>query len=297
MFEKSRSILIQVILIFFVFLYSAPIQTQDSTPYALDAPCREFGNYPTLEEIKKAKLKNDPTKILVKTVKGNPIEVPTTDAYDAVKISDEKGFHSFMKTYESICGKGIKPPFYYSIPFIVELETQKCVGESKRFKKSSILKSEFWRSKAEQLSISICYNTRNAILNNPLALPEPLDSKCPDFGILSIKKEDLNQFKLNSDSGKIWVRTANGKFLAIRNDQATEAFKISNDDELFHHYVNFAMVCGERVPPHFDVIPYLETESAEGCIRHADKSNPRAEAECYEKANDSFLGDKFKKKK
>lgn len=135
------------------------------------------------------KTKNDPTKILVKTVKGNPIEVPTTDAYDAVKISDEKGFHSFMKTYESICGKGIKPPFYYSIPFIVELETQKCVGESKRFKKSSILKSEFWRSKAEQLSISICYNTRNAILNNSLALPEPLDSKCPDFGILSIKKK------------------------------------------------------------------------------------------------------------
>lgn len=202
-----------------------------------------------------------------------------------------------MKTYESICGKETKPPFYYSIPFVVELEAQKCVGESKRFKKSSILKSEFWRSKAEQLSTSICYDTRNAILNNPLTLPEPLDSKCPDFGILSLKKEDLNKFKLNSDSGKIWVRTANGKFLAVRNDQPTEAFKISDDEGLFYHYVNFAMVCGERVPPHFDVIPYLEIESVEGCIRHADKSNLRSEAECYEKANDSFFSDKFKKKK
>lgn len=188
MLEKNKSILFQVILILFALFHLISIQAQESS-YALDAPCQIFGNYPTLEEIKKARLRNDPTKILVKTVKGNPIEVPTTDAYDAVKISDEKGFHSFMKTYESICGKGIKPPFYYSIPFIVELETQKCVGESKRFKKSSILKSEFWRSKAEQLSISICYNTRNAILNNPLALPEPLDSKCPDFGILSIKKK------------------------------------------------------------------------------------------------------------
>lgn len=280
----------------FGFLYSIPIYAEESS-YALEAPCQEFGNYPTLEEIKKAKLKDDPTKIWVTTIKGDRISVPTTDAYDAIQISDEKGFHNFMKTYESICGKSAKPPFYDSIRYVVETETRSCEEKSKGFRKSTVMRSEIWKSKAERLSISICYDTRNAILNNPLTLPEPLDPKCPDFGILPLKKEDLNKFKLKSDSGNLWVRTINGKFLAIRNDQATEAFKISDDESLFYHYVNYAMVCGEKIPPHFDIIPYLETESAAGCIRHADKNNPRAEAECYEKANGSFLTDKLKKKK
>ncbi len=295
MLKKNKSILLQVILIFFGLFYAQLVQGQD-LPHTLNAPCQEFGNYPTLEEIKKAKLKDDPTKIWVTTVKGDRISVPATDAYDAIEISDEKGFRNFMKSYESICGKGSKPPFYDSIRFVVELETQKCVEETKRFKKSPILKSEFWRSKAQQLAISICHDTRYAILSNPLRLPEPLNSKCPDFGIVTLKKNELDKFKLTNDSQKIWVQAANRKVLAVRSDQATEAFKISDDEGLFYHYVNYAMVCGERIPPHFDVIPYLETESTAGCIRHADKDNPRAEAECYEKANDSFFGDKFKKK-
>lgn len=296
MLKKSKSILFQAILILFVFLHSNSIQTQD-LPYALNAPCQEFGNYPTLEEIKKAKLKDDPTKIWVTTVKGNSIAVPATDAYDAIQISDEKALRQYMKSYESICGKGVKPPFYGYIHYVVETATRNCEEKSKSFRKSTAMQSEIWKSKAEQLSISICYDTRNAILNNPLTLPEPLDPKCPDFGILPLKKEDLNKFKLKSDSGKIWVRAVGGKFLAIRNDQATEAFKISDDDSLFYHYVNYAIVCGEKIPPHFEILPYLETESVAGCIRHADKNDPRAEAECYEKVNGSFLANKFKKKK
>ncbi|UOG59017.1 hypothetical protein [Leptospira noguchii] len=295
MLKKNRSNLIQGILTLFGLFYIQLVQAQD-LPYALDAPCQIFGNYSTLEEIKKAKLKDDPTRIWVTTVKGERASVPATDAYDAIEISDEKGFRNFMKTYESICGKGAKPPFYNSIRFAAEIELKNCVERSKKFRKSPVMRSSFWKSKAEQLSIAICYHTRNTIAGNT-SLPNPMDPKCPDFGILTLKKGDLDKFKLKNDSQKIWVRTLYGDTIAVRDDMATEAFKISDDEGLFYHYVNYAMVCGESIPPHFDVIPYLETESTAGCIRHADKSDPRAEAECYEKANGSFLGDKFKKKK
>ncbi|EMO13543.1 hypothetical protein LEP1GSC165_1524 [Leptospira santarosai str. CBC523] len=295
MLKKNKPILIQVILILFGFLYSIPIYAEESS-YALDAPCQEFGNYSNLEEIKKAKLKDDPSKIWVKTVKGERISVPATTAYDAIQHSDEKSFREFMKTYESICGKGSKPPFYNSIRFAAEVELKNCVEKSKKFRKSPVMRTSFWKSKAEQLSITICYDTRNAIAGNTSLPDPPMDPKCPDFGILTLKKGDLDKFKLKNDSQKIWVRTSNGDNIAVRDDMATEAFKISNDEGLFYHYVNFAIVCGEKIPPYFDIIPYLEEDSATGCIRYADKNNPRAEAECYEKANEIFLKDKLRKK-
>ncbi|WP_428841539.1 hypothetical protein [Leptospira santarosai] len=287
MLEKSRSILFQVILISFIFLRSISIQAQES-PYALDAPCQIFGNYPTLEEIKKAKLKNDPTKILVKTVKGDQIEVLATDAYDAIQISDEKALRQYMKTYESICGKGSKPPFYNSIQFAAEVELKNCISKAARFKKSKLIRGNFWKSEAEQKAISICVDTRDAI-SGSIAPLNSIDPKCPDFGILTLKKKDLENVKVKNNSQKVWVKTLKEGNIAIREDMLTEAFKISNDDALLSFYVNYVVVCGkEELPPFFDAIPYVESQTFKLCVWNLEKKNdPRAESECYEKLNES----------
>ncbi|EMN95933.1 hypothetical protein [Leptospira interrogans] len=284
MLEKNKSILFQVILIFFGLFFTISLQSQDSQPYVLEVPCQEFGNYPTLEEIKKAKLKNDPTKILVKTVKGNRIEVAATDAYDAIQISDEKGLRNFMKTYESICGKGAKPPFYNSIQFVANGVLKNCV---KKFEKT------FQTIQARSHAVNICHDTLNATMNNPIPL-KPLDPRCPNFGTLILKKEELDNVRLNEPFPvpRLWVRAYNGENIAIQENLVTNALEVSNDEELLFFLVNYSMTCGRKVPPFFESIPYVESQAFRFCVWKLKTMNndSRAESKCYEKHKDLNQG-------
>ncbi|MDI7227931.1 hypothetical protein ACT54M_08540 [Leptospira santarosai] len=281
MLKKNKPILIQVILILFGFFDPISIQAQD-LPYALDAPCQIFGNYSNLEEIEKAKVKNDSTKILVKTINGS-IKVPISYVNNAGEIADEKGFRIFMKTYESICGKDSKPPIYNSIQFVANGVLKNCV---KKFEKT------FQTIQARSHAVNICHDTLNATMNNPIPL-KPLDPRCPNFGTLALKKEELENVRLNEPFPvpRLWVRAYNGENIAIQENLVTNALEVSNDEELLFFLVNYSMACGRKVPPFFENIPYVESQAFRFCVWKLKTMNdPQAESKCYEKHNDLNRG-------
>lgn len=281
MLEKRNRSILKVILIIFGFFFTISIQTQE--PYVLDVPCREFGNYSNLEEIEKAKVKNDSTKILVKTIKGS-IKIPIGYVNDAKEITDENSFRIFIKTYESICGKGSKPAIYNSIQFVASGVLANCI---KKFEKT------FQTIQARSHAVNICHDTLNATLNNSIPL-KPLDPRCPDFGTLTLKKEELDNVRLNEPFPvpRLWVRAHNGENIAIQENLVTNALEVSNDEELLFFLVNYSMVCGRKVPPFFESIPYVESQAFKFCVWKLKTMNndPRAESKCYEKHNDLNRG-------
>ncbi|EMO68062.1 hypothetical protein LEP1GSC132_0245 [Leptospira kirschneri str. 200803703] len=278
MLERSRSILIQAILILFGLFFSISLQSENLQLYTLEIPCQEFGNYTNLEEIEKAKVKNDSTKILVKTSNGS-IKVPIGYVNNAKEIADEKSFRIFIKTYESICGKGSKPAIYNSIEFVASGVLANCV---KKFEKT------FQTIQARSHAVNICHDTQNATLNNSIPL-KPLDPRCPDFGTLTLKKEELDNVRLNEPFPvpRLWVRAHNGENIAVQENLATNAFAISNDEELLFFLVNYSMTCGRKVPPFFESIPYVESQSFKFCVWKLKTMNndSRAESKCHEKYN------------
>lgn len=279
MFKKNKSILI---LILFGLLFTISVQSQDLQPYALAVSCQEFGNYSNHAEIEKAKIKNDSTKILVKTTNGR-IEVPINHVNDANEIADEKGFRIFMKTYESICGKGAKPPIYNSIRFVANGVLKNCV---EKFEKT------FQTIQARAHAVNICHDTLNATMNNPIPL-KPLDPRCPNFGTLSLKKEELDNVRLNEPFPvpRLWVRAYNGENIAIQENLVINALEVSNDEELLFFLVNYSMACGRKVPPFFESIPYVESQAFKFCVWKLKTMNDlRAESKCYEKHNDLNRG-------
>ncbi len=255
MFEKRNKSILKVILIIFGFFFTISIQTQE--PYVLDVPCREFGNYTNLKEIEKAKVKNDSTKILVKTINGS-IKIPIGYVNDAKEITDENSFRIFIKTYESICGKGSKPAIYNSIQFVASGVLANCI---KKFEKT------FQTIQARSHAVNICHDTLNATLNNSIPL-KPLDPRCPDFGTLTLKKEELDNVRLNEPFPvpRIWVRAHNGENIAVQENLITNALGVSNDEELLFFLVNYSMVCGRKVPPFFESIPYVESQAFKFCV-------------------------------
>lgn len=276
MFEKRNKSILKVILIIFGFFFTISIQTQE--PYVLDVPCREFGNYTNLKEIEKAKVKNDSTKILVKTINGS-IKIPIGYVNDAKEITDENSFRIFIKTYESICGKGSKPAIYNSIQFVASGVLANCI---KKFEKT------FQTIQARSHAVNICHDTLNATLNNSIPL-KPLDPRCPDFGTLTLKKEELDNVRLNEPFPvpRIWVRAHNGENIAVQENLITNALGVSNDEELLFFLVNYSMVCGRKVPPFFESIPYVESQAFKFCVWKLKTMNdPQAESKCYEKHND-----------
>ncbi|EKO25184.1 hypothetical protein [Leptospira interrogans] len=273
MLEKRNRSILKVILIIFGFFFTISIQTQE--PYVLDVPCREFGNYSNLEEIEKAKVKNDSTKILVKATNGS-IRVPVSYVNDAGEIGDEKGFHIFMKAYEAICGKGSKPLIYNSIRFVANGVLKNCI---KKFEKT------FQTIQARSHAVSICHDTLNATMNNPMPL-KPLDPRCPSFGTLSIKEKELDSVRLNEPFPvpRLWVRAYNGENIAIQENLVTNALEVSNDEELLFFLVNYSMACGRKVPPFFESIPYVESQAFRFCVWKLKTMNDsQAESKCYEK--------------
>ncbi|EKN86865.1 hypothetical protein LEP1GSC034_0897 [Leptospira interrogans str. 2003000735] len=280
MFEKRNKSILKVILIIFGFFFTISIQTQE--PYVLDVPCREFGNYTNLKEIEKAKVKNDSTKILVKTINGS-IKIPIGYVNDAKEITDENSFRIFIKTYESICGKGSKPAIYNSIQFVASGVLANCI---KKFEKT------FQTIQARSHAVNICHDTLNATLNNSIPL-KPLDPRCPDFGTLTLKKEELDNVRLNEPFPvpRIWVRAHNGENIAVQENLITNALGVSNDEELLFFLVNYSMVCGRKVPPFFESIPYVESQAFKFCVWKLKTMNdPQAESKCYEKHNDLNRG-------
>ncbi|WOT12241.1 hypothetical protein [Leptospira interrogans] len=280
MLEKRNRSILKVILIIFGFFFTISIQTQE--PYILDVPCREFGNYTNLKEIEKAKVKNDSTKILVKTINGS-IKIPIGYVNDAKEITDENSFRIFIKTYESICGKGSKPAIYNSIQFVASGVLANCI---KKFEKT------FQTIQARSHAVNICHDTLNATLNNSIPL-KPLDPRCPDFGTLTLKKEELDNVRLNEPFPvpRIWVRAHNGENIAVQENLITNALGVSNDEELLFFLVNYSMVCGRKVPPFFESIPYVESQAFKFCVWKLKTMNdPQAESKCYEKHNDLNRG-------
>ncbi|AKH77087.1 hypothetical protein J9305_12810 [Leptospira interrogans] len=280
MLEKRNRSILKVILIIFGFFFTISIQTQE--PYVLDVPCREFGNYTNLKEIEKAKVKNDSTKILVKTINGS-IKIPIGYVNDAKEITDENSFRIFIKTYESICGKGSKPAIYNSIQFVASGVLANCI---KKFEKT------FQTIQARSHAVNICHDTLNATLNNSIPL-KPLDPRCPDFGTLTLKKEELDNVRLNEPFPvpRIWVRAHNGENIAVQENLITNALGVSNDEELLFFLVNYSMVCGRKVPPFFESIPYVESQAFKFCVWKLKTMNdPQAESKCYEKHNDLNRG-------
>ncbi|EKR66296.1 hypothetical protein LEP1GSC036_3916 [Leptospira weilii str. 2006001853] len=281
--REKRRLILSVIFIFFDLFITISIQSQDLQSYALEVSCQEFGSYSNLEEIEKAKVKNDSAKILVKTTNDSSIKVPVSYVNNAGEIADEKNFRIFMKTYESICGKESKPPIYNSIQFVANRVLKNCV---KKFEKT------FQTIQARSHAVNICHDTLNATMNNPIP-SKPLDPRCPSFGTLALKKAELDNVRLNKPFPipRLWVRAYNGEDIAIQENLVTNALEVSNDEELLFFLVNYSMVCGSKVPPFFESIPYVESQAFKFCVwKLKTMNNPRAEAECYEKHNDLNRG-------
>ncbi len=120
-----------------------------------------------------------------------------------------------------------------------------------------------------------------------LVLPNYIDSKCPNYGILSPSSDELEEARFEADPTNIWVKNAEGNHTVVPAYTATEALKIYEGWEFRQFLRIYEMVCGKGLkPPFYDMIPYVKSEPLRECIRKANSSNnSRAEAECYEEAN------------
>lgn len=110
-----------------------------------------------------------------------------------------------------------------------------------------------------------------------LVLPNYIDAKCPNYGILSPDPE-LEKERFEDDPTNIWVKNSKGIHTVVPAYTATDALKIYESWEFRQFLTVYEMVCGKGLkPPFYDMIPYIKFESLRECIRKGNSSNnPRA---------------------